>query len=250
VIAEPFFPAPRRLRRLLEDGETTPTGFALLMYVSLAGADREDGCLTSYQALAELFGVSSKTVSRSLARLRESGVIKFDLRAGQRRPFRIRLIERPRTPPRTLGGGSMSEVVSEVTSDTTPPQVSLDLRSGAASTSDTTSDTSRERAETETEKENKPLKPLSRTSVRDGEDQTLEELMARADPRFRRLLAETDCTGPDCDVDDVRRWLRHYFDDPISFAIEFLESRSAAEWQGERLASVLNRALDELEAAA
>lgn len=171
-IAEPFWPAPRRLRLYLEDGRITPNAFAILTYFGVSGAER-DGVAVTYAGLAALFDVTPRTIARNLERLREHDLVEYDLRPGQRTPFRVALGPAARsstydTTSDTRTGeqldlghdlghcppGVMSEVLSQVTSDTTSSDERRKAASANGATYDTTSDTSRARAETETETEN------------------------------------------------------------------------------------------------
>jgi hypothetical protein len=90
-MTEPFWRAPRRLRRLLEDGEATLREYGLLNYFAHAGADRGDGVVTSYDILAGLCGVEKRTIARWLQHLQALELITYDLHQGQRHPFRVRL---------------------------------------------------------------------------------------------------------------------------------------------------------------
>jgi hypothetical protein len=121
---EPYWRAPRRLARMLEDSEITATEFAIVNYIAEAGADRPDGVSTSYEGLARIFGVHTKTVSRALIHLCELEMVTYSLRRGQRTPFRIRTGDA--VALRTLEGGSMSEVVSEVVSYVSKPVSEVD----------------------------------------------------------------------------------------------------------------------------
>ncbi|HST26572.1 MAG TPA: winged helix-turn-helix domain-containing protein [Gaiellaceae bacterium] len=112
-MTEPWWKAPRRLRSLLEDGDLTATEYAILHYLAEAGADRADGTPTTYDQLARLFRIDVKTVYRALRKLRALDLVEYELKQGQRRPFRV--YAGPRL--RTLEGSRLSEVVSEVTSD-------------------------------------------------------------------------------------------------------------------------------------
>ena len=163
--SEPFWRAPRRLRRLLEDGELTPTQYALLHYVGEAGGDRERFA-TSQGFLAELLRVDKKTIQRGFKRLRELRLIDHDLAAGKS-VFHIWLgpealvaeanpeanlghpSDTTSDTPRTLGAPPMSEV----TSDTPPPEKTRKAAPAKGSRRRPTSDTSRAGAETETETE-------------------------------------------------------------------------------------------------
>jgi hypothetical protein len=98
---------------MLEDGEVTPTEYGIVHYLAEAGADRSDGTATTYEQLARLFHVTPKTVARALAKLAAGELLRYDLRQGQRRPFRVH--GGPRL--RTLPAPPVSEVVSEVTMD-------------------------------------------------------------------------------------------------------------------------------------
>jgi DNA-binding transcriptional ArsR family regulator len=98
-----WWQAPRRLRLLLEDREITPMGFALLHYVGSANGDRE-GCVATKESLAALLDVSKRTIERVLPRLRELGLVTYEMKQGQRDPFRLRLgpaalVAQPPTPP-------------------------------------------------------------------------------------------------------------------------------------------------------
>jgi DNA-binding transcriptional ArsR family regulator len=111
---EGFWPAPRSLRYLLEDGEVTPTAYALLHYLAEAGADRPQGVAASYVQLARLLGVGEKTISRALGALRDRGLIGFDLRQGQRKPFRVHLGPNLRPGSREPMSEQRSDVASDV----------------------------------------------------------------------------------------------------------------------------------------
>src|SRR6266404_4514551 len=104
--------APRRLQTLLEDGEVTPTEFALLMYVGLADGEF-DGIATTLDHLSALLSCSTKTISRALAKLGRLGLVVSDLRQGQRTPFRVRLGE---------PALASDQATSDTTSDTDPPR--------------------------------------------------------------------------------------------------------------------------------
>jgi hypothetical protein len=88
---EPFWRAPRRLARLLEDGDLTANELGLLAYLALAGADREEGYSTTRAHLEDLLDVSTRTVQRAIAKLRKEELCTFDVVPGQRHPFRVRL---------------------------------------------------------------------------------------------------------------------------------------------------------------
>lgn len=150
--SEPFWMAPRRLRRLVEDGEIPAAAFSLLMYLGLADRDGE-GIVTSRELLAAMFSVSTKTISRSLVRLTELGLVVSDLRSGVT-TFRLRL------------GEAAKRATSDTTSDTTPPrEVRGDLgqgggeegreAAGEAENGESDLGHSRARAETETETKTK-----------------------------------------------------------------------------------------------
>ncbi len=91
-----FWRAPRWLPQLLEDRVVTPTGFALLTYLAVKGADREEGLAVSYAALAAVLDCTTKTVSRALKRLRDAELVDYTIRQGQRSPFRLHLGARVR----------------------------------------------------------------------------------------------------------------------------------------------------------
>jgi hypothetical protein len=164
-----FWRAPRWLRDELDDGNLTLTQFALIHYLAESGADRE-GAATRYGDLSARFQVSQRTIERAMSQLRDRGLLAFEIKTGQRTPFRVtlgaRLVELPPTAPPTLQGGSVSEVTTDTTGDTTSDTTTTGNGRDPASTngsspdstSDTTGDTtsdSRVRAETETEKERK-----------------------------------------------------------------------------------------------
>lgn len=125
-MTDSFWRAPRRLRRMLEDGEITVTGYALVHYVGESHHGDDEGIVTTQDALAAIFGVSKKTISRTLARLVELRLVEHDLTAG-RATFRTTLgpIARvkadagtaPRTRPRTSDTAPTSEATSEVMSE-------------------------------------------------------------------------------------------------------------------------------------
>ncbi len=88
---EPFWRAPKRLRRLLEDGELTATELGILVYLAFSGADREPGFATTRTHLEAVLDISTSTIKRGLRKLRQLELIEVDVVAGQRHPFRVRL---------------------------------------------------------------------------------------------------------------------------------------------------------------
>src|SRR5437879_5941118 len=103
---EPFWRAPRRLRRLIEDGEVTAKEFALIAYVGMTG--ERDGISTTKEMLAGLLQVSPRTIQRALKHLAQQHLVENDLRQGQRTPFRIWL----------GSSGHVETGTSDTTSDT------------------------------------------------------------------------------------------------------------------------------------
>lgn len=195
-----FWRAPRRLRHLLEDGDVTAKGYALVHYVGEANGDR-DGLSTTLAALAELLDLSTKQTRRTLERLVELDLLEHDLRAGRAR-FRVRLglaavyaPPQPRTRPRTFDPPSnvRGDVLGDLGHPSTPEAGKPASASGA--TSDTTSDISRARAETETETEKTPLTPQR------GERRRRTPEQRRADRFAAKLPADRAATWQTLDPD-------------------------------------------------
>jgi DNA-binding MarR family transcriptional regulator len=181
-----FWMMPRRLAKLLEDGEITRTEWALLAYIGAATGGL-DGISVTLDHLAALLDVSSKTVSRALAKLGPLGLLEADLVQGQRRPFRLR-----------LGPVAVRQsAASDTTSDMPPPhpvrsdfgQGGDDSAPGAPWQAD--SDLfdfglSRARVETETDTEDQDQDPASATTPSRGHGgwpeglgrRTLDDLLA------------------------------------------------------------------------
>jgi hypothetical protein len=111
---ETFSAMPRRLARELEDGLITPSAFGILTYLGCAGLDRY-GVSTDYRQLAARLGISTRTVARALSELRDLGYVRYALKPGQRRSFRVV------TGPLLWKG--LSDTTSDTTSDVTPPHV-------------------------------------------------------------------------------------------------------------------------------
>lgn len=153
-----FYRAPRLVRMLLEDGVITPTDHSLWHYALEREADRPEGFATTLDTLRVLFGVSDSTLRRSLRRLRELGLLRYDLRQGQRRPFRIWVdLDRLLSPETEVVTEVVTEVTSVRTSVTDNGPESSDPGRHAGSSVETTSarlrSPSRARAQTETETE-------------------------------------------------------------------------------------------------
>jgi hypothetical protein len=137
VLVKPgsFYMFPKHLRGWLEDGTITPTEFGLIGYLGCAGADYDgEGVATTYAALRAIFRCSEKTITRSLQRLRDLDAVRYELRQGQRHPFRITLGPAARVRSE-LGADPMYEVESDHTSDVTSPPITLDPASAHAETS-------------------------------------------------------------------------------------------------------------------
>ena len=105
-VALGYWRCPRWLAEELEDGNLTPTEFALAAYLGARGADRFGVSVTN-EALASTLNVNARTVSRLLASLREKQIFKFELKQGQRRPFRV--TAGPRLRDEQLPENSQSE---------------------------------------------------------------------------------------------------------------------------------------------
>jgi hypothetical protein len=169
LYGEGFWRAPRWLRRLLEDGELTPTEYGIVHYVAEAGGDRDFGYSTTYGHLAAVFQVHKDTIRHALPRLRdELELLDFKTKRGSPKPFRIRLGTRLRVTDPPVRPEVAPEVTSDATSDDAPSAPARNAAPKAeeqpASTSDATSD-SRARAETERETETK-----TKTSVLSPDD--------------------------------------------------------------------------------
>ncbi len=160
-----FWRAPRWLPQLLEDRDVTPTGFALLTYLAVKGADREEGLAVSYSALAAVLDCTTQTVGRALRRLRDAELVDYTIRPGQRSLFRLHLgarlrdletqVERPRPRPRPRPsprpGDLDHQVEDEVTSSRLPRTTRANPLEQAAQPLSRPRP-SRARGETETEK--------------------------------------------------------------------------------------------------
>ena len=225
-----YWRAPRSLRLLLEDGELTGTAFGIGIYVALAGADREEGCLATLATLAALFGVAEKTVSRSLDRLREQGVTRDTRRQG-RKHFRVYLAERATVAPsdslkaankpgRTLDTPPKSDPVSDPVSDPMSDLASDTPRSAngrdpapeAASTSDSRSDTSRARADRDRDQDRDHYLALPHPAHENAPGAVHDELVEWLDEVERLDLSgwlphtRTTLATKALDLDDGARW--------------------------------------------
>lgn len=181
--AEPFWMAPRRLRRLLEDGELTTTEYALLHYLAEAGADREEGFSTTRALLETLLDVSRSTVLRATRKLRDLGLIELDVRERQHGAFRVLLgpslvsrDTRAVTPGLTPGPG--------VTSETLTPGEAASAKGFPG----VTPGVPRARAETETEK-------VLTTNAAVGPGGGGENLTEEEPPAFTEAVAELRPVG-------------------------------------------------------
>lgn len=112
-----FFMLPRWLGGALEDRELTPAQFQLLAFLGCRGLGHH-GFSTTLDSLAATLGVSERTISRALQRLRTLDLIEYGLKQGQRTPFRI-TAGPDLTSDTTSDTGLESEVAQDSTSDTT-----------------------------------------------------------------------------------------------------------------------------------
>jgi hypothetical protein len=148
---------------MLARRELTFNAYALLHYLVAAGADRDDGVVTSHGALADVTDLSTKTVGRALRSLRDAGLIDYDDHA-RVATFTVRTGDTLRTALGTFHRGS----VSPATEDTAAPVSPGKPASAQGSLADMATDTLARARGTKIEKD--PLTPA--TSAGDARDGT------------------------------------------------------------------------------
>ena len=212
--AEAFWRAPRRLRKLLEDGELTASAFALLLYLALAADERlngkSDGYSTTYDGIAALLRTSKESATRALKSLRDTGLVSYHVRQGQRTPFRVYLTEAARVSTRDRTSvpdvspkvvrDVAPELVPELTSEGTSAPGSCDPAPNQEETSVRTS-TAAPETETESKTKTKSERRAARTrraSPRDDEAEGCGDVKVGVDapPKSDRENPATTRIGP------------------------------------------------------
>jgi hypothetical protein len=156
---EGFWMCRRKLARDLELRRLSPAQMALVCWVGLlTSVDERVGPPVTYGRLAGIIQVSERTIRRWLPDLRAKRLLDYEEPGrGSRTPFELRLgpeLTRVRTDDRPLVRLPLSDLVSDLSSDTNSGSLAVEPAPRAALPWQPTSDTPRARS-TQTEEKKK-----------------------------------------------------------------------------------------------